>query len=249
MNFNVSRIGCLFLMAACLALNGCAATQVAISKRNLDVQTKMSDTIFLTPVSENQKTIFLQIRNTSDKQDFNIESNVQASLSAKGYTLVTNPDLAQFILQVNILQVAKSDRSAAAMAFGGFGMPFSPALTGLIAAGAASGAGFNNSSSLGLGLGAGLVDMVANSAVKDVFYNAITDIQIKERVNSTSNSLSTQTLKNGNSGAAVVTSQQTSNYNTYQTRIVSVAEKVNLDFEEAQQPLIDGLSQAVAGLF
>ncbi|TLS68729.1 hypothetical protein FEF65_03265 [Mariprofundus erugo] len=49
-------------------LSGCAATQTAISKRNLDVQTKMSSTVFLDPVAPEKMTIFVQVRNTSDKQ-------------------------------------------------------------------------------------------------------------------------------------------------------------------------------------
>ncbi len=54
---------------AAILLSGCAATHVAISKRDLDVQTKMSDTVFLDPVGADRKTVFVQIRNTSDKPE------------------------------------------------------------------------------------------------------------------------------------------------------------------------------------
>ena len=40
---------------ALMFLSGCAASSVLISKRNLDVQTKMSETIFLDPVSPDRR--------------------------------------------------------------------------------------------------------------------------------------------------------------------------------------------------
>ena len=40
-----------------------------------------------------------------------------------------------------------------------------------------------------------------------------------------------------------------SDWKTYQTRIVSVANKMNLEFDEAVPALRQGLSQSLAGLF
>jgi Enterobacterial TraT complement resistance protein len=77
-------------------LSGCAATTAAIEKRNLDVQTKMSATIFLDPTSEANKTVFVQIRNTSDKADFDIAPDLTAATATKGYRVVTDPDLPDF---------------------------------------------------------------------------------------------------------------------------------------------------------
>ncbi|MEX3853809.1 complement resistance protein TraT [Paraburkholderia sp. BR10923] len=102
-------------------LTDCAATHVAISKHDLDVQTKMSDTIFLDPVADSKKTVFVQIRNTSDKPHFDIAADVKAAVSGKGYRIVGDPDHAQYILQANILQVGKVAPSAAQEAFGGYG--------------------------------------------------------------------------------------------------------------------------------
>ena len=68
------------LAAACVAmagvalmlLSGCAASQTMITKRNLDVQTKMSETIFLDPVGPEQKVMYVEVRNTSDKDNFDL---------------------------------------------------------------------------------------------------------------------------------------------------------------------------------
>ncbi|MGI2030621.1 complement resistance protein TraT, partial [Endozoicomonas acroporae] len=66
-------------------LYGCAATQVALEKKDLDVQTQMSDTIFLDPVSASKKTVFIQIRNISDRQQLQITDAISSNIQSKGY--------------------------------------------------------------------------------------------------------------------------------------------------------------------
>ncbi|MEX3808909.1 complement resistance protein TraT [Paraburkholderia sp. BR13439] len=171
----------------------CAATQVAISKHDLDVQTKMSDTIFLDPVADSKKTVFVQIRNTSDKPDFDIAADVKAAVSGKGYRIVGDPDHAQYILQANILQVGKVAPSAAQEAFGGYGAPLGGAFLG--AATAASLGSTRAAPIAGAALAGGLIELVD------------------------------------------------------QTRILSVSNKVNLDFAEAAPPLRSGLVRVIAGPF
>lgn len=46
----------LIALVTALSVGGCAATHTAIAKRDLDVQNKMTDTIFLDPVGPAQKT-------------------------------------------------------------------------------------------------------------------------------------------------------------------------------------------------
>ncbi|EEW2011416.1 complement resistance protein TraT, partial [Escherichia coli] len=45
------------LVSSTLALSGCGAMSTAIKKRNLEVKTQMSETIWLEPASE--RTVFL----------------------------------------------------------------------------------------------------------------------------------------------------------------------------------------------
>lgn len=236
-------------MGSTSLLSGCAATQLAIEKRDLDVQTKLSDTIFLDPMAESKKTIFVQVRNTSDKPDFDIAADVTSAIAAKGYRVVTDPEKAQYILQANILQVGKVSESAAHMAFGGYGAPLGSAF---LAAGAAVGMGARSGGAiLGAGLAGGLIEMVANSAVKDVYFTAITDVQIRERQRSgtKSHESSMHNLHQGNSGGTTVTYAEDTDYRTYQTRVMSVANKVNLDFSDAVTPLRSGLVRVISGVF
>ena len=55
----------IIVISSVLVLSGCGAMGTAIKKRNLDVKTQMSETIWLEP--SNNHTVFLQIKNTSDK--------------------------------------------------------------------------------------------------------------------------------------------------------------------------------------
>ena len=230
-------------------LTGCAAGQLALSKRNLDVQTKMSDTIFLDPASPEQRTIFLQIRNTSDKPDFDIAQDLKATLQEKGYTVTSNPKTANYILQANVLQVGKTDPTAANALFsGGYGGTATAAIGGAMAVGAFGGDG---RSMAGAGLAFRLADTIAGAFVKDVYYSVITDLHIQEKTsdNSQTQINSTHNLKQGTSGSSQVTYSKKSNMQSYQTRIMSSANKVNLSFEEALPELRSGLVRSISGLF
>ncbi|MER2553745.1 MAG: complement resistance protein TraT [Thauera sp.] len=235
---------------AALTLSGCAATHVAISKRDLDVQTKMSDTVFLDPVGADKRTIFLQIRNTSDKPDLSVHEQIAAALQAKGYTLLQDPDAAHYILQANILQVGKSAPTALEAAIDqGYGVAAAGGL--VLASGAAYVGGASGRGIAAAGLVGALAEGIAGAAVKDVYFSMITDLQLKERIRGAGKAqVSTRhRLRQGNSGGSQVSYDEESAYKTYQTRIGSSANKVNLAFEEALPELKKGLINSISGLF
>lgn len=238
----------LFLSATVTAtavLSGCAATSMAISKRNLDVQTKMSSTVFLDPVSADKRSIVIQVRNTSDKPSFQIEQELKAAVSGKGYQIVSDPAKAHYMLQVNILQVGKLDISAAQ---GILNSGFGGAITGMAVV-AASG-NHSNRGVLTGGILGGITSTVADAMVKDVTFAAITDLQISERLEGgKAKTVSENKLAQGTSGAMVVSTSKETEWNRYQTRILSSANKVNLDFAEAEPELIKGLTTAISGVF
>lgn len=237
-----------FLLLALSFLSACASTQVAVSKRNLDVQTKMSDSLFMDPVDdENLKTIFIQARNSSDKQDFRIQQDLEASLRSKGFRVVGQQSKANFILQVNVLQVGKTDPTAAEAAlYSGYGFD------GIAAGGAlAYLAGGSDKAIVGGSLLGGIAAVVADSFVKDVYYSVITDVQIKEKTKGGQlvNVSGMHFNRSGNSGGSTTTFEEKSNWKTYQTRVLSSANKVNLEFEEALPELKKNLAQSIANIF
>lgn len=230
--------------AMCLMLTGCSATYTAIKKRNLDVQTKMSDTVFLDPVKSSKRIVFLQIRNTSDKQDIKIKNQIVSAIEAKGYQVTDNPDKAHYMIQANILQVSKSDKSGSQAALlSGYGSGIVGAAVGASIAGGGAGR-------VGTGLLGGLIGMAADAMVEDVYFTMITDVQISERAAQgvTVTEEDNARLHQGTSGSKKISSTQVTHWKRYQTRIISVANKVNLDFKDALPGLQKGLVNSIAGI-
>lgn len=238
---------------ALLFLSGCAATQVAISKRNLDVQTKMSDTIFLEPVGPDKKVMYIEVRNTSDKDNFDLEGPIKEAMAKRGYRVTQNPDEAYFRLQANVLQVSKTDPTAAQAALhGGYGGPIAAGAVagGVIgaAAGGWKGAGIGVAAG---GLLAGVTETVTGSFVKDVVYMVVTDVQVVEKAADgvIVRQDNQQTLSQGIGGAQNQTSSEVTKNKKYRTRVVSTANKANLEYEEAAPALTQGLTRSLSGLF
>lgn len=227
-------------------LSGCAAIHTKISKSDLEVQTKMTDSIFLQPVTPDKRTILVQVRNTSDKPGLDIAKLIRQEIKKAGYTVVQNPAKAYYMLQANILQVGEISpdalEAASDVGWGG---------AAAVGAGAAVGAVATESWKGGLigGLLGGAVSTVANAMVEDVTYSIITDLQISERFSGTTHMSSKHRLHQGSSGGTTVTYSQDSNWRRYQTRILSSANKADLEFSEALPKLKAGLVHSISGIF
>ncbi|MEG0533804.1 MAG: complement resistance protein TraT, partial [Citrobacter sp.] len=94
-----SKKAIVLLLASVFVLSGCGAMSTAIKKRNLEVKTQMSETIWLEPSS--QKTVYLQIKNTSDKDMSGLQNKISTDVRAKGYQIVSSPDEAHYWIQAN----------------------------------------------------------------------------------------------------------------------------------------------------
>ncbi|WNC68146.1 complement resistance protein TraT [Thalassotalea nanhaiensis] len=231
----------LFMVFFTLSLVGCGALHTSIKKRNLDVQTKMSSTVWLDPVPAEKRTVFLQLRNTSDKQGLTYENEVRAAIAAKGYQIIDNPDIAHYWLQVNVLQVGRTDLRAGD-SFGSFGSAV---------AGAAAGAQFGGGSGqVAAGVAGAGLGVIFDAMVDDNLFTMITDIQISEKVKDgvRVNQSEKAVLKQGESGSKTQTSSEVVDRKKYQTRIVSLANKANLEFAEAEPPLRQGLINSLSGM-
>lgn len=234
------------------ALSGCAATTVALSKKNLVVQTKMSDSIFLEPVEPDQRTIYIRIRNTTDK-DFFLEEAVKSAIANVGFQVTDSPKRARYRLEAQILSVEQANPSASqavlAAGFGGATVPIAAVGAGIgHAAGGWRGAGYGG---LVGGLIGGAGELIAGSLVHDVTYMVVTDVQLTE--NSPSGAYVRTDLqvdnKRGSTGRSRQTVSSVGDKIKYRVRIVSTANKVNLKFEEAHNPLAQGIARSLSGLF
>lgn len=233
------------VILAAFILTGCGAMSTVIKKRNLEVKTQMSQTIWLEPSSE--KTVYIQVKNTSDKDMSNLQSQLAAEMTSKGFTVTSSPDTAYYWVQANVLKADKMDLREAQ---GLLGSGYEGAVSG-----AALGAGItaynsnSNGAALGVGLAAGLLGMAADAMVEDINYSMVTDLQISERSKAKVITDNISALRQGTSGIKLQISSAEGDRAKYQTRVVSNANQVNLKFEEAQPVQEAQLAKSVANIF
>ena len=231
----------LFGLLLIFAFVSCSTMHTVVSKRNLDVQTKMSDTIWLEPVSASEKTIFVQVRNSSGK-NLNIEQKVINILTAKGYRIVNDPALAKYWLQANILKVDKVNLDNE----NGFSDAVLGAGIGGVLGAQRSGGAYT---AIGWGLAGAAIGTLADALVDDTAYAMVTDILITEKTGRNVQTSTRNSVKQGNSGSMTSTSSSTSNMEKYSTRVLSTANQVNLNFNSAIPLLEDELGKVIAGIF
>lgn len=244
MNLPLKKILLVGLISSSLTLGGCSAIGTAVKKRNLEVKTQMSETIWLDPAT--QKTVYLQIRNTSDKAMPQLPDLISKEVKLKGYTVTDNPEKAYYWIQANVLKADKMDlREAQAFLSGGY----EGALAGAAMGATAMAYNVNSSgAALGVGLAAGLAGAAIDSMIEDVNYTMITDLQISTASKNAITIKDNARLKQGTSGAVTQSSTEQTHRQKYQTRIVSNANKVNLKYEEAKPELEKQLAQSIANI-
>ena len=219
----------------------CSTLHTVVSKRNLDVQTKMSDTIWLEPAAANERTVFVQIRNTSGK-NLNIEQKITSVLTSKGYRVVNNPAEAKYWLQANILKVDKVNLDND----NGFSDAVLGAGIGGILGAQRSGGAYT---ALGWGLAGAAIGTLADALVDDTAYAMVTDILISEKTVKNVQTSTKNAIKQGNSGTMTSSTSSSSNIEKYSTRVLSTANQVNLKFNSAVPILEDELIKVITGIF
>lgn len=232
-------------------LGGCAATQVALSKKDLDVQTRTSTAVFVDPVPREKRTIYLDVKSgvmEFDRRAFKRFIKEQfTQFNDNGYKIIDDPDKAQFQMIVYVLNLEKTDPTAAEAALRqGY-------MGGAVLAGAAAG-GLTTHSRRGAvagGLIGGAAEFISGSLVKDVTYMLVCDIQIKEKAaKGVLVRKDTQIdTKVSDAGTSRQTASEVSNRKEYRTRIVTTAEQANLELKDAQELMFKKTAYAMAGFF
>ena len=231
----------LFSLLLIFVFVSCSTMHTVISKRNLDVQTKMSDTIWLEPAAANEKTVFIQIRNTSGK-NLNIEQKITNILTSKGYRIVNDPSEAKYWLQANILKVDKVNLDNE----NGFSDAVLGAGIGGVLGAQRSGGAYT---ALGWGLAGAAIGTLADALVSDTAYAMVTDILITEKTGRNVQTSTRNSVKQGNSGSISSSSTGSSNMEKYSTKVLSTANQVNLNFNSAVPILEDELGKVIGGIF
>jgi hypothetical protein len=157
------------------------------------------------------------------------------------------------MLQANVLQAGRNSETAAeAAGAGGFGSAVSGAAVG---AGSGFLLGKAGGSDVGLTVAGALlgaaIGTVADAYVQDVTYTVITDLRVSERARGGTvvSQSEQQTLGQGSGGSVTQSSSTVTDWKHYQTRIVSTANKVNVEWDEAAPFMVDGLTRSIGGIF
>ena len=239
------------ISAALVSLFGCAAIHTSVAKRNLDVQTKTSTAIFVDPVKREYRTVYVEVRSgvmEFDRRGFRKHIMDEFATNENGYKVVDDPEAAQYHLSVYVLTMEKASPTAAEAALrqgyvGGSGI-----IAGAAAGGVATGSGKGAVQGALLG---GLTETVANAFVQDVTYMLIADIQIKEKARKgVIVRKDTQiSAKVSDAGTSTQRVSEATNLKEYRTRIVTTANKANLELEEAQPLMFQKTAYAMSGFF
>jgi hypothetical protein len=231
-----------------LGLTGCAAMHTSIAKKDLDVQTKLSTSIFVDPVPKEKRKIYLEVRSAVmefDRNAFRTALHNQIGQSGNGYTFTEDPEEAQYTMSVFVRQLEKASPSAAenALRSGYEGVA--------IGAAASYATGGSYRGAAAAGLVGGLVSTAADAFVKDVTYLLVADIQIQERAKKgvIVRKDSKVNAKISDDGATTTTYSEASNLKEYRTRVVTTANKANLELAEAQPLMFDKTAYAMASFF
>lgn len=246
-------------------LVGCAAAQIALEHKDLDVQTQASATIFLAPAQPEKKAVWIDIKSTADREvDL---SALPGLIASRGYRVVQNPNEASYWLQANVLYVGNASLSAIRDSiYAGWGGAMGGAAVGGLAGTAARSGWGTTIGVLGGGLVGGAAELVAGSLVKKVTWSVITDVQLSERISA--GAVPPQPAQPGQTAITtaqpgppqVVAGAQTTTVTTqplppdppgwkvHRVRIASTATKVNLEYEEAKPAITERLVKSLAGI-
>lgn len=253
------------------------ALHTSVAKGKLDVQTRMSETVYLDPVEPELRTIFIDVRQTAAEYRLPLADDVRDLLLSRGYQLVDSPQQAQYWLQVNVRTVLK-ERPEVVLASGEYdmspeqihqllypGMPLPEPEEAVVQRRVSNVAVYTDASYGtdidGKDIARALVvlaawagaEYVGNQLVQDKYYTMLTDIQLAERIAPDSIGLvqesSIQQLKQGDSGNTELLWELATDRRKYQLKVVSFANKANLSWEDAEQPLHQGLLRSLAGIF
>ena len=248
-------------IASSLLFTGCATTE-------LQTQSKMTRSVFITPVKKSERIIYVDVKNTSGQDLNNLLSLTEQKLTNRGYKLTDDPEIAKYILVANVLfanNKKENNATGGALALGAAG----------------AGVGAYNSNSAGGVVAGGLIGAGIGALVgkltEDTIYQMVVDINVKERTDQkvfTSTGANTGqakvqdsrragfmnsfggTVRSNEGGGSLNDNIMESSNQHYETnfiekntRIFAEATKMNLELAEALPILENKMSSQIAGIF
>ena len=241
---NPSVVLCVVLLAASL-LPGCTAIQKWRLFGDLKVDTHLSDSIFLDPVSPEKRKIYIRINNTSGTPNISFGATLQNALQAKGYSITDDPQEATYWLQANIKYFGETDpNSLADLRSSSFGSTIEGAALGGVIGELVGG---DDSTLLGAAIG-GAASFITDMFMTKFSYTAVVDIQVSAKTTEEVRITDKQLVRQGESAISRERSTSTGNRKTYRTRVISTATELNLSRDEAVEALKKSLAATLSGI-
>lgn len=241
----MQRLKRLVLIALVLSLVGCGAAKTAIRKHDLDVETKMSEAVVLEPMLVTERLVYVKVRDaTGNSLRKSMQTKLEKELLAEGMRITRDPKKCNLMLNATVLQAGKSTKEEA---YGSLKAGFAGAVVGASTAAVAGG----EPGTVGaLGLAGAAVGFLADAFVEDVYYSFIVDVEMRERPleGDTYGTTQTTNYRVGTNTSRVSGGQRGKNYKwyIYKTRVVTIANKMNLKLEEALPLVQDKTASSLA---
>ncbi|UTV99108.1 hypothetical protein KDW99_17960 [Marinomonas rhizomae] len=225
------------------SLVGCSAINTSLNKQDLVVDSRLSHSIVLEPVSPSNRIVYARIRDVSGNgMRSDMQKMITQHLTDEGFVVTDDPNKANLMLNATIISAAKTSiEQANALLSSGYKGGIEGAAIG---AGVSSVSGGSGSDIRQAGLFAGAAGFFADAIVEDAYFTFVMDVQMRERAlagDSVSNSTQNKSIKGistGNAANLSVTKSSVErgddyNWIIYETRIVTTANQMNLKMEEA----------------
>lgn len=224
-------------------LAGCSAVNTMAKKQDLTVESRLSHSIVLEPVSPSKRIVYARVRDVSgNKMRKDMQRKIVLNLQEEGFTVTEDPDQANLMLNATILSANKmtGDEADRLLSSGYKGA----AEGAFIGGGLTAVTGGSNSDVLKAGALTAAAGFLADTFVEDVYYTFVMDVELRERpldgdaIDNAKKSISAKGMRSQNSTNLTVSKssvERGENYNwiVYETRIVTTANQMNLKIEEA----------------
>lgn len=215
----------------------CETINTVVKRKSLEINTYMNKTIYLEP--SNDRTVYIQIKNTSNKNLNKLQGKIFSLLQEKGYKITFFPENAHYWIQANILRIEKTDtKTRKNLLHNCFEKNLDISTNNVHFCKIEEPYYFNT------------IDDISSAFIEDTNFIIVTDIQISERVKKSGIKVFSQsTFSQGTNGKRVETSNEINNRRHYQTRILSYASQVNLDFYQIQEKITNQIAHSISEVF
>jgi hypothetical protein len=230
MKYNTRMIQCLLILIFLPGLSACTAI---FQSKELAVSTRMSDSIFLDPIADSKKIMWLKVTNTTARSFVGLEEALRSKFIAKGYKITRNPDKAYQTIQVNVLQFTEGSQDQINQAEKTMSKGFSGGITGAFIGSFIAG---EDDAKAGAVVG-GAIGFLAETMFKNRYYFLITDVQVSQRASLTMD------------GSKKEVQSSPGKWQRQKSRVLNIANSLNLKPAEAATALRANLSKVLAGFF